>query len=138
MLFITGGPSFSEFFLVEKFPTGLENYFTVCNWEERGGGISFNSEVTLESLTLEQLSSDVIEVTNYLRDRFKKEKIYIMAHSGVNQDLSKGYLKNLESPLKGFYTSKNSAHSPMFEEPQRFLEIIIKDALNNTTNLADN
>jgi pimeloyl-ACP methyl ester carboxylesterase len=56
----------------------------------------------------------------------------------VNHDLSKEYLKNLESPLKGFYTFKNSAHSPMFEEPQRFLEIIIKDVLNNTTNLADN
>jgi pimeloyl-ACP methyl ester carboxylesterase len=55
----------------------------------------------------------------------------------VNHDLSKEYLKNLESPLKGFYTFKNSAHSPMFEESDRFLEIIIKDVLNQTTMLAD-
>ena len=82
LLFVTGGPSFSEYFLVDKYPTGLEDYFTVCYWEERGGGISFSNEVTLESMNLEQLASDAIEVTNYLCDRFKKEKIYLMAHSG--------------------------------------------------------
>ena len=31
---------------------------------------------------MEQLASDATEVTNYLRERFKKDKIYIMAHSG--------------------------------------------------------
>jgi pimeloyl-ACP methyl ester carboxylesterase len=296
LLFVTGGPSFSEYFLVEKYPTGIEDYFTVCYWEERGGGISYTPQVTLESMTLEQLATDAIEVTNYLRGRFKKEKIYVMAHSGgttfaiqavacfpqlfysyigisqitrqaeseklaykfmidqysssdnskmvaefkkfpilendslilpffnsvlrdksmhelgigtmhnmksiikgvfypvwtcraytlkekfniwyskfsfinksrlreqilnfdipakvpkldipvyflsgkydltVNHDLSKEYLKNLESPLKGFYTFNNSAHSPLFEESERFLEIIIKDVLNQTTILAD-
>jgi len=33
-------------------------------------------------MTLEQLAADAIEVTHYLCDRFNKEKIYIMAHSG--------------------------------------------------------
>lgn len=296
LLFVHGGPSFSEYFLVEKYPTGLENYFTVCYWEERGGGLSYSPQVTLESMTLEQLASDAIEVTNYLRNRFKKEKIYIMAHSGgtafaiqavashpqlfhsyigisqisrqaeseklaykyminqytskgnkkmlsefkkypilendslllpffnsvlrdksmhalgigtmhnmksiltgvffpvwtcraytirekfniwyskfsfvnksrlreqvitsditnkfpkldvpvyflsgkydltVNHDLSKEYLKRIESPIKGFYTFNNSAHSPMFEEPDKFLEIVTNDVLNGTTILAD-
>lgn len=82
LLYVHGGPSFSEFFLVEKYPSGIENYFTVCYWEERGGGISFSPQIPKESLTLEQLASDEIEVTNYLRDRFKKDKIYVMAHSG--------------------------------------------------------
>ncbi len=82
LLYIHGGPCFSEFFLVEKYPTGLENNFTVCYWEERGGGLSFSPQIPKESLTLEQLASDAIEVTNYLRDRFKKEKIFVMAHSG--------------------------------------------------------
>jgi len=82
LLFVHGGPSFSEYFLVEKYPTGLEDHFTVCYWDQRGGGLSCSPEVTKESLTLEQLASDMIEVTNYLRERFKKEKIYLMAHSG--------------------------------------------------------
>jgi pimeloyl-ACP methyl ester carboxylesterase len=79
---VHGGPSFSEYFLVEKYPTGIEEHFTVCYWDQRGGGLSANPEVTKESLTLGQLSSDMIEVTNYLRTRFNREKIYIMAHSG--------------------------------------------------------
>ena len=82
LLFVHGGPSFPEYFLVEKYPVGLEDHFTVCYWEQRGGGISYTPQVTLESMTLQQLASDAIEVTNYLRSRFDKEKIYIMAHSG--------------------------------------------------------
>ena len=297
LLFVHGGPSFPEYFLVDKYPVGLEDHFTVCYWEQRGGGISFTPRVTLESMTLEQLASDAIEVTNYLCKRFNKEKIYIMAHSGgtafaiqavasypqlfhayigiaqitrqaeseklgykymmnqyldngnskmvaelkkypilendslvlpflnsvlrdkaqhdlgigtmhnmrsiikdvflpvwtckaytlreklniwiskfsflkksglrgeiiqsdiaakvpgleipvyfisgrydltVNRDLSKEYLEKIEAPIKGFYTFNESAHSPMFEEPQRLKEILIKDVLNSSTNLADN
>ncbi|MHC1733915.1 MAG: alpha/beta fold hydrolase [Bacteroidales bacterium] len=82
LLFVHGGPSFSEYFLVEKYPTRLEEYFTVCYWDQRGGGLSATPEVTMESLTLAQLADDMIEVTNYLRSRFGQEKIYIMAHSG--------------------------------------------------------
>ena len=296
LLFVHGGPSFPEFFLVEQYPTGIEDHFTVCYWEQRGGGISYTPDVTLESMTLEQLASDAIEVTNYLCDRFKKGKIYIMAHSGgsafaiqavesypqlfhayigmaqitsqaesekrcykymmnqylangnskmvaefkkypvmendslilpffnsvlrdkaqhdlgigtmhnmrsiikdvflpvwtckaytireklniwiskfsflkksglrreilqsdipaevprleipvyfisgkydltVNNGLSKEYLEKLEAPIKGFYTFNESAHSPMFEEPQRLKEVLIKDVLNRSTFLAD-
>jgi pimeloyl-ACP methyl ester carboxylesterase len=296
LLYVHGGPSFSEYFLVDKYPTGLENYFTVCYWEERGGGLSWSRQVTEQSMTLEQLASDALEVTDYLRNRFKKEKIYILAHSGgsafaiqavaghpqlfhayigvsqitrqaeseklnykylldryssagnmkmvaalakypileddkfilpffnsvlrdksmhplgigtmhnmksimtgvfypvwacraytlgekfriwyakfsfinksgirkqildlditakvprldvpvffisgkydltVNIDLSKDYLKKIEAPVKAFYTFEKSAHSPMFEEPDRFLEIMNKDVLTCETALAD-
>ena len=296
LLFVHGGPSFPEYFLVEKYPTGLEDHFTVCYWEQRGGGISYTPDVSLESMNLDQLASDAIEVTDYLRDRFGKEKIYLMAHSGgtafaikaaesfpqlfhayigiaqitrqaesevlcykymvdqylakgntrmvaelnkypipeddslvlpffnsvlrdkaqhdlgvgtmhnmrsvikdvflavwtckaytvrekfniwiskfsflkktglrseiirldipaqvprleipvyflsgkydltVNKDLSKEYLKTIEAPVKGFYTFNESAHSPMFEEPERLLEIMIKDVLKRSAGLAD-
>lgn len=82
LLFLHGGPCFPNYFLFEKYEPGLEDYFTVCYWEQRGGGLSFTPEVTMESMTLKQLSADAIEVTNYLRKRFGKEKIYIMAWSG--------------------------------------------------------
>lgn len=82
LLFLHGGPAFPNYFLFEKFEPGLEDFFTVCYWEQRGGGLSYTSEVTIESMTLEQLTSDAIEVTNYLRERFSREKIYIMAWSG--------------------------------------------------------
>ena len=297
LLFVHGGPSFPEYFLVDRYPVGLEDNFTVCYWEQRGGGISYTTRVTLESMTLQQLASDAIEVTNYLLSRFNKEKLFVMAHSGgtafaikavkdfpqlfhayigiaqitrqaesekiaykymmnqyiaddnskmvaalkkypilendslilpffsstlrdksmhelgigtmhnmrsiitdiflpvwtcraytlrektniwiskfsfvsksglryqllnsdipddipsldipvyffsgrydltVNKVLSKEYLNALEAPVKGFYTFNESAHSPMFEEPQRLKEILISDVLKRSTSLADN
>ncbi|MDD5361058.1 MAG: alpha/beta hydrolase [Ignavibacteria bacterium] len=82
LLYIHGGPAFPNYFLIEKYSPGLEENFTVCYWEQRGGGLSYGPEVTLESMNFEQLTSDAIEVTNYLRERFGKEKIFMMAHSG--------------------------------------------------------
>jgi pimeloyl-ACP methyl ester carboxylesterase len=82
LLYVHGGPAFPNYFLIDKYKPGLEDYFTVCYWEQRGGGLSYTSEVTLKSMNFNQLAADAIEVTNYLRKRFGKEKIYIMAHSG--------------------------------------------------------
>lgn len=296
LLYVHGGPAFPNYFLIDKFNPGLEDYFTVCYWEQRGGGLSYSSDVTLESMTFEQLTSDAIEVTDYLRKRFKKDKIFIMAHSGgtpialtaaskapqlysayiamaqitrqaesekiaykyitqqyslsgnkkaieelkkypvlesssyiapfykslirdesmhelgigtmhnmrsvffdifipvwtckaytltekiniwvskfsflkktrlieqlletdfsakvtkleipvyflsgkydltVNIDLSKEYLQKLQAPVKGFYTFKNSAHSPLYEEPEKVRNILINDVLNLKAELSD-
>ena len=82
LLYLHGGPSFPNYFLFEKYEPGLEDFFTVCYWEQRGGGLSFNSGVSLESMTFNQLSEDAIEVSKYLCKRFEKDKIFIMAHSG--------------------------------------------------------
>ncbi|MBE2218303.1 MAG: alpha/beta hydrolase [Ignavibacteria bacterium] len=296
LLYVHGGPAFPNYFLIDKYEPGLEDHFTVCYWEQRGGGLSYNSEVTLESMNFDRFTDDAIEVTNYLRERFGKEKIYLMAHSGgtpfaimaaakapelfyayigmsqitnqaeseklaykymleqyttagnenvvkefeefplldsaeyiipfyksslrdnsmhelgigtmrnmrsvfsgvflpvwmcraytvmekvniwiskfffikktklieelfqtdipakvpkleipvyffsgkydltVNHDLSKSYLNKLQAPVKGFYTFDNSAHSPLFEEPGKTKEILVKDVLQNQTSLAD-
>ncbi len=55
----------------------------------------------------------------------------------VNYELAKRYFDRLEAPVKGFYTFMNSAHSPMFEEPDRMGEIIKEDVLTGQVNLAD-
>ena len=60
----------------------LKNYFTVVWWEQRGSGLSYNADIPPETMTLEQMISDTKELTNYLRNRFGKEKIYLMGHSG--------------------------------------------------------
>jgi pimeloyl-ACP methyl ester carboxylesterase len=82
LLFLHGGPGMPEYFLTHRYPTGLENYFTVCWWDQRGSGLSYTPDLPAETVTYEQLISDTIEVTNYLRARFGKDKIYLMAHSG--------------------------------------------------------
>lgn len=55
----------------------------------------------------------------------------------INHDLSKAYLQQLQAPVKGFYSFQHSAHSPMFEEPEKFMRIMVEDVLNKTTSLAD-
>ena len=80
LLYLHGG--MPEYFLTQKYPTGLEDYFTVVWWEQRGSGLSYSANIPPESMTLEQMISDTKEVTNYLRKRFGQEKIYLMGHSG--------------------------------------------------------
>lgn len=82
LLFMHGGAGMPEYFLTGKYPTGMEEYFTVCWWDRRGAGLSYSSDIPQETMTIEQMISDAIEVTNYLRNRFDKDKIYLMAHSG--------------------------------------------------------
>ena len=80
LLYLHGG--MPDYFLTEKYPTGLEDYFTVVWWEQRGSGISYSADIPPETMNLEQLISDTLGVTNYLRSRFHKDKIYLMGHSG--------------------------------------------------------
>jgi pimeloyl-ACP methyl ester carboxylesterase len=80
LLYLHGG--MPDYFLTQKYPTSLEDYFTVVWWEQRGSGISFREDIPKETITLDLLISDTLAVTNYLRDRFGKEKIYLMGHSG--------------------------------------------------------
>ena len=82
LLFISGGPGVPQYFLNEYYGNKIEEYFTVCWWEYKGEGLSFSSSYTPEDITLEGLKDDAITVTEYLKDRFGKEKIYLMAHSG--------------------------------------------------------
>lgn len=80
LLYLHGG--MPDYFLTQKYPTGLEDYFTIVWWEQRGSGISYSQNIPPKSLTSKQMIKDVLEVTNYLRGRFRQEKIYLMGHSG--------------------------------------------------------
>jgi pimeloyl-ACP methyl ester carboxylesterase len=293
LLFVHGGPAMPTYALEQKYPTGLERDFTIVWWEQRGAGLSYSSNIPLETMTVQQMVDDTVAVADYLRTRFHKEKIYLMGHSwgsfigiqaalqsperfhayigvgqltnqleserlaydymlkisreqgnsdmvrkleaapfekavplpepymalrdeamhklgvGTTRDmrsvitgiflptwidpeytleekiniwrgkwsmsskqlwnevlktditakvpkldvpvyflqgkhdyttsyaLAKAYLEQLEAPLKGFYTYESAAHSPMFEEPQRTRDILMKDVLKRDTSLSD-
>ncbi|MBI9093913.1 MAG: alpha/beta hydrolase [Sphaerochaeta sp.] len=81
LLFLHGGPGMPEYFLTRDYPTGLEEDFTVCWWDQRGAGLSYDTSIPPETMTAEQYVKDTIAITNYLRDRFCKGKIYLMGHS---------------------------------------------------------
>jgi pimeloyl-ACP methyl ester carboxylesterase len=81
LLFLHGGPGMPEYWLTQRYPTGLERHFTVAWWEQRGAGLSYGPDIPPETMTIEQFISDTMVVTDYLRERFGAEKIYLMAHS---------------------------------------------------------
>jgi pimeloyl-ACP methyl ester carboxylesterase len=81
LLFVHGGPGMPEYFLFEKYPTGLEDYFTMVFWDQRGAGLSYSKNIDMSTISVDQYIEDTIAVTNYLRVRFSKKKIYLMAHS---------------------------------------------------------
>ena len=82
LLYLHGGPGMPEYFLTQSYPTGLEEDFTVVWWDQRGAGLSYNAGIPPETMTVEQLVADTLAVTNYLRNRFGQDKIYLMGHSG--------------------------------------------------------
>jgi len=82
LLFLHGGAGMPEYFLTQRYPTGLEDYFTVCWWDRCGAGLSYATNAPQDTMTIDQYISDTLEVTNYLRTRFHKDKIFLMAHSG--------------------------------------------------------
>ena len=49
----------------------------------------------------------------------------------VNVDLCREYYKKVNAPVKEFYSFENSAHSPLFEEHERFMDILKRDVLNS-------
>ncbi|WP_168026808.1 alpha/beta fold hydrolase [Ignavibacterium album] len=80
ILYLHGG--MPVYFLTEKYPTHLEDNFTMVWWDQRNCGISYGSSTSQNSASIEKLVDDTIVLTKYLLERFNKKKIYLMGHSG--------------------------------------------------------
>lgn len=80
LLYLTGGPGGTDIGAMRR-DTGLEQEFVVVTWEQRGAGKSYAALDPLETLTLDQMVADTIELTNYLRNRFDEDKIYLVGNS---------------------------------------------------------
>ncbi|WP_026909099.1 alpha/beta fold hydrolase [Paucisalibacillus globulus] len=80
LLFLHGGPGFPQYPIIKQSGLTWSDDFTVCYWEQRGTGMSYNAS-TQGELTIERLISDALVIINYLREKFNKKKIYICGHS---------------------------------------------------------
>ena len=56
----------------------------------------------------------------------------------VSYTLSKDYFESINAPIKRFYSFKQSAHSPLFEEPEKMQDIFLHDILPEVNKFADN
>lgn len=81
LLFLEGGPGGTALGSMRYAGQQLEQHFTVATWDQRGTGKSASALEPRETLTLDQAVSDTIEVTEYLRERFDEERIYLLGSS---------------------------------------------------------
>jgi pimeloyl-ACP methyl ester carboxylesterase len=81
LLFLEGGPGGTALGSMRYAGEPLEEHFTVATWDQRGTGKSASALEPLDTLTVDQAVSDTIEVTEYLRDRFEEDRIYLLGSS---------------------------------------------------------
>jgi pimeloyl-ACP methyl ester carboxylesterase len=81
LLFLHGGPAFSEMALVRKYDIDLDKYFIVVNWDQRGTNLSYNPSIPKSSMTMEQIVADGYELITLLKKRFNRNKIFLLGHS---------------------------------------------------------
>jgi pimeloyl-ACP methyl ester carboxylesterase len=93
------------------------------------------SQSGVSSLWNEMLATSLVDKVSELKiPIYFLEGIYDFT---VSYQLAKEYYEKIRAPLKGFYTFEKSAHSPLFEEPEKMQQIMREDVLRGENNLAD-
>ena len=80
LLFLAGGPGGSQMAAVRHALPELEKHFVVVNWDQPGSGKSYYAE-KIENITAETYIEDGRALTEYLKERFSQEKIYLLGES---------------------------------------------------------
>ena len=81
LLFLAGGPGGSELGAMRRHSEALEDDFVVVTFDQRGTGKSYDQLDPTGTMTLDGAVADAVAVTNYLRDRFDEEKVYLVGQS---------------------------------------------------------
>lgn len=80
LLFLAGGPGGTQMAAVRHELAELEKHFVVVNWDQPGSGKSYYAEKT-RNITADTYIQDGCALTDYLKQRFSQEKIYLMGES---------------------------------------------------------
>lgn len=85
ILYLHGGPGSPDSSMTYTFTNELIDDYTVVCWDQRGCGRTYvrnkNIDKENESVTFDQALADVDTLTEYLKERFNRDKIVIMGHS---------------------------------------------------------
>lgn len=81
LLFIHGGPGWTQTPQLRYFNADLTEDFTLVAWEQRGTGKSFMENPAPKNVTLEQITADAHELTQKLKEKFGQRKIYLAGYS---------------------------------------------------------
>lgn len=80
LLFLAGGPGGTQMAAVRHELAELEKHFVVVNWDQPGSGKSYYAEKT-SNITVDTYVQDGHALTEYLKERFSQEKIYLIGES---------------------------------------------------------
>lgn len=80
LLFLAGGPGGTQMAAVRHELAELERHFVVVNWDQPGSGKSYYAEKT-KNITAQTYIEDGHALTEYLKERFSQEKIYLVGES---------------------------------------------------------
>jgi proline iminopeptidase len=84
LLFVHGGPGSAFIPIARLFQDPWEKYFTIVQWDQRGAGKTYTSndrDLVRSTMSIERMQADTLEVVNYLRQRFRRDKIFVLGHS---------------------------------------------------------
>ncbi|GLK51643.1 alpha/beta fold hydrolase [Maricaulis virginensis] len=84
LLFLHGGPGAPEMAVGWAFQRPWEDYFTVVQWDQRGGGKTFRHNgvaASREGLSRERIVADTVELMAWLREHLGQERIIVVGHS---------------------------------------------------------
>jgi len=81
VLFVHGGPCCSEIPYVRRYQKQLEQDFTIIHYDQRGSGKSYEFGTDYSSVTAATHVSDLIALSEYIKDYLGKEKLILAGHS---------------------------------------------------------
>ena len=81
LLYLHGGPGDAALPQMLKYNKELEKYYTVVVWEQRGAGLSYYPFGKDEEMTIQTFVEDAHTIVLMMLERFKQEKVYLLAHS---------------------------------------------------------
>ena len=81
LFFIHGGPGWPQTPYLRYFNADLTKKVILVSWDQAGCGKSFANDSTPKSLSLDKFVNDAHELTQILKKKFNKDKIYLAGFS---------------------------------------------------------
>lgn len=84
LLILHGGPGFPTMPMAWWSTRGLEEYFTVVHWDQRGSGKTYllnNPELVAPTMRPETFVDDTQELVAWLRKELRKDKVFLLGTS---------------------------------------------------------
>jgi pimeloyl-ACP methyl ester carboxylesterase len=81
LLFIHGGPGWPQTPQLRYFNSDLTTAFTLVTWDQHGCGKTSMNNPEPKNLTLEQIIEDAHELTQILKKKFNRDKIFLAGYS---------------------------------------------------------